>query len=78
MNTNITQGLNSNHKVQSSNLKVQTSKFKPQNSNLKIQTSKFKPQSSKLKVQSSKFKVSTDACHHLQCEDSVACKNAKH
>ena len=50
MNTNIAQGLNSNHKVQSSNLKVQTSKFK----------------------------VSTDACHHLQCEDSVACKNAKH
>mgnify|MGYP001683781594 CR=1 FL=1 len=39
---------------------------------------KVKVQSSKFKGQCSKFKASTDACHHFQCEDSVACKIAKH
>ena len=52
-------------------VKVQSSKFKGQSSKLKVQRSKFKGQCSK-------FKASTDACHHFQCEDSVACKIAKH
>ena len=41
MITDIAQGLNSNHKVQSSNLKVNSSNHKVQCSNLKVQSPMF-------------------------------------
>lgn len=67
---------------------VQTSKLKGYNANHKVQYSKFNTQSSKEKefnAQRAKFKGKKGAysllsltCLHFQCEDSVACKIAKH